>query len=224
VNCDEVHELLPAYVLGALDADEVDALEAHLRAGKEHDEELLDLRATVFALDRYVHEPAPSPALGARISRIALDHGRAAGRWAPFQRLFARPALVAGVAVLLLVVFGAGWLGADVFRDNEAQVLSVTLQGENGQIVTLNGRSDEAVVSVVMTGLERLPSEKSYQLWALRGGQWLPIGTCNTNPEGRWKGQFPYALRADEGVVLTVEPAGGSARPTSEPILRSLSF
>ena len=72
MNCEEISELLPAYVLGALDPDEIEAIEAHLRAGHEHDAELVDLRATVFAMDRYQEAiaPAPSARLSERIAGI----------------------------------------------------------------------------------------------------------------------------------------------------------
>ena len=47
MNCEQARELLPAYLLGALDVDETREVEAHLRAGHEHDDELVELRATV---------------------------------------------------------------------------------------------------------------------------------------------------------------------------------
>jgi len=53
MNCEKVRELLPAYVMSALDRDELNEVEAHLSAGHEHDDELVELRATVFALDLY---------------------------------------------------------------------------------------------------------------------------------------------------------------------------
>ena len=52
MNCYEVSELLPAYALGALEPDEVKLIEVHLNQGQDHDEELLELRMTLFALDR----------------------------------------------------------------------------------------------------------------------------------------------------------------------------
>jgi anti-sigma-K factor RskA len=72
-----------------------------------------------------------------------------------------------------------------------------------------------------MAGLARLPAGSAYQLWAVQDGSWNTIGVCNTDADGWWQGSFPYALRPGEDVAVTVEPAGGSARPTSQPILQS---
>ena len=73
MTCDEVRELLPAYALDLLEGGELEAVEAHLHAGREHDEELVELRATSFALDRLGEEEAIySPELRERVREIAV--------------------------------------------------------------------------------------------------------------------------------------------------------
>jgi anti-sigma-K factor RskA len=219
MNCEEVIELLPAYVLGALEPDEVEAVEAHLRQGREHDSELIELRATVFALDRYREEliTSPSPAPDARRSPAPAAQPRqplAASRpaWAPLWR-----GVAAAVAALLLV--GAGWLGASVLSGGDS--FAVTVQDQTGAFMSVRGETSGDRVMVTMAGLERVPEGESYQVWAIREGEWVAIGTCNTNAEGRWRGDFEFQIRDGETVALTIEPAGGSDSPSGDVILSS---
>jgi anti-sigma-K factor RskA len=72
-----------------------------------------------------------------------------------------------------------------------------------------------------MAGFTRLPEAQAYQLWAVRDGVWLRIGICNTNEQGGWMGDFQFSVREGEQIALTIEPAEGSEKPTSEPLLAS---
>jgi anti-sigma-K factor RskA len=231
MNCEEATELLPAYVLGALEPDEVAEVESHLAGCRRHDQELVELRATVFAIDRYREELAPTPslALAGRLGEITPEVVPATASPAgpatePASRrgggLTAGWRGVAALAAVLLV-FGAGWLAASMLGGAGDTVYAVVLQGDAGSTMEVSGATGEATVMVVMDGIERLPDGSSYQVWAIREQGWVPIGTCNTNAEGWWHGEFDFQIREGEEVALTVEPAGGSDAPSGEPILRS---
>ena len=223
MNCEEVRELLPAYLLGALERDEVDVVETHLKLGHEHDDELVELRATVFALDRFADErsfdavAAPGqPKVVQRTSPLRL---RGLPGWPTFDRAWP----VAVAAVIILAIFGAGWFVGQIAGDRGEQDVTVLVQGADGKLVSLQGGTTQDRVAVTMAGFERLPSDRVYQLWAVRNGEWLRIGVCNTNAEGGWQGEFPFTVKPGEQVALTVEPPGGSERPTTEPLLISRS-
>jgi anti-sigma-K factor RskA len=213
MNCDDVRELLPAYVLGALDAEDLEAVEEHLRAGNEHDEELVELRATVFALDRFAEEP--DTALDVAVP-IALRAERA--------RRVARPALwqMAAAAAVLIAVFAAGWLASGLIGGDKQDV-SILVQAPDGSYVVLESAESDDSVTVTMEGFARLPEGQAYQVWAIREGRWLRIGVCNTDETGWWKGDFAFSVQPAEEIALTVEPTGGSDAPTTEPLLRSSS-
>jgi anti-sigma-K factor RskA len=223
MNCEEVSELLPAYVLGALDGDEVDAVEAHLRTGHEHDDELAELRLTVFALDRFADERSLEVANAPRRSwlpRLISPTG-----WqGPMSWLASLPARrVAMAAAVVLAVFASGWFVARVTGGHTGQNVSVLVQGAGGEAVSLNAATSQDNVRVTMAGLQRLPSDRVYQMWAIRHGEWLRIGICNTDAQGAWQGKFPFTISPGDRVAVTVEPSGGSEHPTSTPLLISNS-
>ena len=78
-------------------------------------------------------------------------------------------------------------------------------------------------VTVIMSGLDRLSGGELYRLWAVRDGEWLPIGQCNTNAEGGWVGDFVFSLNPTDELVVTVETLSADPQPRAEPILRSQS-
>src|SRR5690242_5346085 len=71
LTCDEVRDLAPAFVLGALPADEADRVREHLVACPEEHPELAELGSAVPALARSVEAAQPRPDLGARILAAA---------------------------------------------------------------------------------------------------------------------------------------------------------
>jgi anti-sigma-K factor RskA len=223
MNCEEVRELLPAYVLGALENAEVNEVEAHLRSGHEHDDELAELRLTVFALDRFADEASLEVAEAPRRERLALLQ-RPKEWLRSASSLASRPAWgLALAAVIVLAVFASGWLVARMTEGGSGQNVSLLVQGPGGETVSLDGGSSQENVRVTMGGLQRLPSGRVYELWAIRNGDWMRIGVCNTDAEGAWRGKFPFTISPGDRIAVTVEPAGGSNGPTSTPLLISNS-
>ncbi len=225
MSCEEIRELLPAYALGLLDGEETGAVEAHLRDCRGHDAELVELRATSFALEMLDEDIAFSPALEAGVRRIAATPP--GGR-----RIAATPRwwLAAAAVVALFAVFGGGWLSHAYFEDSDSPPAAVAevryayaLQGADGEFVSFTGLEGSDRVTVTMAGLERLTDGRLYRLWAIRDGQWVRIGQCNTNQQGGWVGDFAFSLGADEEVAVTIEVPSADPQPRGIPILRSSS-
>lgn len=61
-----------------------------------------------------------------------------------------------------------------------------------------------------------LPAGKTYQLWMLIGGSPVSAGTFNTGPGGRamLHGQLAADALEASAFAVTLEPAGGSNKPT----------
>jgi anti-sigma-K factor RskA len=224
MNCEQARELLPAYVLGALDVDETRKVEAHVKAGREHDRELVELRATVFALDRFAEAGAVEPSRRSERPPMALrteGRARAALRgWLTFAPAWRTTAVAASLAI---AIFAAGWFASGLGGDGAQHDVSLAIHGSGGQSVSFSGATSEQRVTVSMSGFERLDSGRVYEIWAIRDGTWLRIGVCNPHEDGRWSGEFPFAIRSGEQIALTIEPAGGSDAPTSQPVLLSVT-
>lgn len=71
LTCDEVRDLAASFVLGALDADEADAVRAHLADCPDAHAEIGELGGVLPALAASVPQVEPSPALKARILAAA---------------------------------------------------------------------------------------------------------------------------------------------------------
>lgn len=71
LSCDEISELAAPFVLGALEADEMDAVRAHLADCPESHEEFLELGSVVPALAETVELVEPPAALRGRILAAA---------------------------------------------------------------------------------------------------------------------------------------------------------
>lgn len=79
---------------------------------------------------------------------------------------------------------------------------------------------DRGTVIIAAYDLPPAPAGRTYQLWGIRAGQPISMGTFNTDAEGRVR----RALRVEPGLTLdlsaiTEEPAGGSPLPTTQPFL-----
>jgi hypothetical protein len=220
VTCEEIRDLLPGYALGILDTDDSVAAEEHLAGCRDHDVELTELRATSFALELLRDHSEVSPAL--RESIVAIPAASSGPPAAPSRRWW----IPAAAVIAVVAVFGAGWFANAYLEDTESPRTielryAYTLQGTDGELVRFSGFEGDDQVTVIMAGLERLEGGRLYRLWAIRGGEWLPIGQCNTNEEGGWAGDFAFALNPSDEVAVTIELPAADPQPRAEPILRS---
>jgi len=216
-------ETLPDYVLGALDEPERRGFEAHLRGcaacALEH-EDLLPVRD---ALAASVPPRTPPPGLRASVLsevhreasllRAATEPARAP---APTRRPWrlAWPGLaVAGAAASLAL----GIVLAD--DDPSARTVPVAAAGAVGGELELRGESGRLRVR----GLPSPGRDRVYQVWVRRGNA-APRPTNALFAPSRTGSStvaVPGDLAPGDSVLVTPEPAGGSAAPTSAPVLRA---
>lgn len=166
--------------------------------------------------------PPPAP--------ITAAMRRPAGRPRP------APAWLAAAAVLLLAVGMGAWnirLQRDLrARDDRlaAQERALAALAQGGQLTafTVTGpgvggargtvlRPAQGQAVVALEGLARPPDGRVYQLWAMRGGQPVDLGTFTPGDDGRSVITLPDLTGAD-AVAVTVE-ARRVAAPTSAPVL-----
>jgi len=228
MNCHEVDELSGAYALGAVTEDEARAVADHLVGCSAHPE-LVDLQSTVLALAYSAPDIDPPPELRARISEAIRSEPR---EFAPApreiipppRRLFGGWSLprLAGLgfaaALVLLVVGLAANMQFSGGSGTSSQV--VQLQDPSGSVngtITVYTEEDLAVLEA--SGLQPLDEGKTYQMWALSDDAPVGIAVFEPSPDGTISTSIEADLSGVDLIAVTVEPAGGSAMPTTDPVL-----
>jgi anti-sigma-K factor RskA len=79
--------------------------------------------------------------------------------------------------------------------------------------------ADRHELAVVTTGLPALPPGKVYQLWLIGKPKIVSAGLLPPAKDGRTPAVLATGVVKGDALGLTVEPAGGSAQPTTTPIL-----
>jgi anti-sigma-K factor RskA len=231
MNCAEVAELLGAYALDALPPEEKQAVEGHLATCNLH-AEMVSLFSAAATVSFTTATEAPRPELRSRIlDAIARDDPEATRHPvrelpAPVaipltpirdRRLSLAPYALAAVFALVSI----GLLAWNVFLLSDGSsdsgdtrvVLFAGSPGSGAVIV-----EDDATV-VQVAGLPALEATQVYQLWVIEDGPPQPAGLLATDAGGNASHNLGRTVAATAVIAITVEPAGGSAQPTSDPIL-----
>jgi len=224
MNCDEVEDLIGAYVLGALPAESLSDIGEHLATCANHPE-AAELQTVAAALAFAAPEADPSPALKTRLMAAVRAERPAPVRATPsanplvwllrlMQTRLAPYTLAAGLAVALVTL-----LLTNSDDGGETVVKDFTDGGQaRGQLVYIPD-SDLAVVQA--HGLEELPADKTYQVWVLRGDEPASIGFLEDPSRGEVVTTLGVDLSGADAVAVTVEPRGGSPLPTTPPVLQA---
>lgn len=236
----DLHTLTGAYALNALPEDERAAFEDHLAQCEACRSEIAELRETAARLGSAVAASAP-PELKAtvleQIGRIRQLHPEG-GQVVPLRRrgwATRLTALAAAAAVIAAVLLGAQviTLNRDLEQANQrlsqltgtqAAVTDV-LTAPDARVVTSDrgGFSAAVVISRKAGKLafvpQRLPTPepgRTYQLWLI-----TPHGAHSAGLLGEATQPVVATTVADTRQVgVTVERAGGSAQPTTDPVLQ----
>jgi anti-sigma-K factor RskA len=216
---DELHELTAAYALDALDADEAAAYERHLEDCESCRHELARLSPAATALAYAVPPRAPRPELRARILEAAAAER---ANVVPLRRRGSSFGSRAAVAVAAVAACAAVGLGAwDVSlhhrldRDEQA-VQSVPLVGATGSVVVApTGRA-----ALVVASLPAAPAGKTYEAWVIRNGAAAPAGLFAGGARTTVV-KLTEPVPSGSTVAVTIEPAAGSAQPTTHPLITS---
>src|SRR5262245_43042802 len=245
---DDLHVLTGSYVLDAISDTEREEFERHLQHCPTCETEVRGLRETTARLalacamtpparmERRVlaaaHQTRQLPPLSADRPRRALPrrrplpHPRALSRPRALPRARAFPGrlavLAAAASMVVAVALGITELSAQHQLD-QARATSIarvvtapdahvetapTSAGGNVTVVT-SAALREAVVS--SSGMASLPSSRVYQVWVLSPSGARSAGLMHGS-------SLLAAVRPGDRIGITVEPAGGTARPTTTPV------
>jgi anti-sigma-K factor RskA len=246
LTCEEISQLGGAYALGALDDDELAALEEHVEQCPSCRARLDPDLAVAAALALAPSPVEPPATLKAGLLAAARGDALAARRPPWWQRLFPSPTRAAlGAASLASLAFAVAlsWalsLQSALARSPAAPPAPAAAQAGSAQYVAhlnmkqlvgadaapdargwlyLDPGADGALL--VATRLPPLAPDRSYQLWLVKDGQRVSGGVFRVDAEGYgWlKVWTPQPLGVYQRAGITVEPLDGSPGPTGARVL-----
>lgn len=223
------HGLLAAYALDALDADENDVFEDHLQLCADCRSEFAGFRATAARLADAQPMSAPVDMWERVMVAIAAtpQERPVVVAFTRRRRLRRTISQVASAAAVITAVVGVGaYAGAHDQANHELSrnvaITSVLTQPDSStksQILDNGGNirviySSSAKAAVVATsGLPALGDGRVYQIWIIKGDDYMPQGVFATSASMVLRG----AAKADR-IAITIEPRGGSKLPTTAAI------
>jgi anti-sigma-K factor RskA len=231
--------------MDALDDGESARFERHLARCQECAEEVAGLReATASLAAAAAARPAAQlrqrvMATAARTRQLPPADGRhprparARSRLGRPRPRAARPRLrlaALAAAVLLVMTAAAVWAAgggqrAGTGQTEVAQVLTApdaTMLGagtRNGGHVTVVMSHHERMLVFAAAGLRGLPASRCYELWLIGRAGDRPAGLLPVPRHGMAGPQVAAGLEPGDRLGLSVEPAGGSPRPTTPMII-----
>lgn len=241
MNCDEVEELLGAYALDALPEGETRGVRDHLATCEEHAMKARELRAMATQLSALAEPVAAPSALRTRVLDAIAAEARVGGaavaprsigddrrsrarvNWAPrasssYGWLAAAAVFVGALGLLawnLVLLNGGSDNNAQHFADAAIiQQMKSTTGGTAATMVRFDGE-DRAVV---MFDRPPLDATKAYQVWLVTDAGAQSVGVVQDDAAGHVAAVVPYDARRAGVIAVTIEPASGSAQPTSDPI------
>jgi anti-sigma-K factor RskA len=234
----ELHTLTGAYALDAIDGAERDRFERHLHRCQPCDLEVRGLHETAGRLAVAVARVPPpqlkEQVLGAAARTRQLPPTAAERPQPEIGRPWLPRVAVAfgavGVAAALVLAFALSSTQRqlDTVRAQD-KAISAVLTAPGARILTaratVGGTGTVVVASsqrkLVFTaaGLPRLSAAKVYQLWLIGPPRTRSAGLLPRATGGRTAPVLAAGWQAGDQVGVTVEPAGGTAQPTTTPIL-----
>lgn len=243
---DDFENLSGAFALDAVSPEERAAVEKALAASESLRAEAGELADTAAALADAVQPVQPSAglkdALFAQLDATpqlprepatpdAVEpptgpaEERARARW------FRRPAvIVAGVAAAAALVVGGVTVpillgGTTQQQDAFAAIASAsdaqseTAQVSGGGTATVVWSGELGRAAIQLDGASPLDEQSDYELWFIGTDGPRSAGLVTVDASGDARQELDGAMAAGDAIGLTVEPAGGSELPTTDPVL-----
>ncbi len=235
----DMHSLSGAYALDALEAGaERDRFARHMSRCQSCASEVRGFREVATAL-AFAATAEPPPELRDRVLAAAAR----ARQLPPEVRAHARPrrtrswvpwlsGVVATASIVVAVLFGFAQAHTQQqLNQAQAENKAISLLLSSPQVTLLSRSTTKGGVAtvvlaaarhqlvVVTNGLPALPAGRVYQLWLIGKTKIVSAGLLPAATSGRTAPVLASGVVKGDTLGLTVEPAPGSAQPTTKPIL-----
>lgn len=163
----------------------------------------------------------------ASISTPSRATTKATARW------FRRPAaILIGAAAAIALFVGGNILGlatanqsqqqasaiSAIYAAGDSQQAKANVSGGGAATFVWSGKLQRS--AVVIDKLPRLADDKTYELWYIdKGSKATPAGTFNAADSGTTVRVLDGKMSNGDTLGITVEPDGGSTKPTTTPIV-----
>jgi anti-sigma-K factor RskA len=235
-------DLKEAFALGALPDDERATVEAYLALHPERQAEIDDMVGVAGLLALAPPEQEPPADLRRRLMQVVESEAvqpeevaeRPTPSWFGWLGGFRNVALGAAAALVVGLLSWNVLLQGDVQElrgqveeargarvANEAQqTREIALDGtwaEQGARAEVTALKDDRAILVV-EDMPSMPDDRTGQVWVIRDEKPEPSGLLE--PSGNMAATaITTNLDGADAIAVTVEPAGGSDEPTSDPVL-----
>src|SRR5208283_377731 len=235
----DMHSLSGAYALDALEGGaERDRFVRHMSRCQSCASEVRGFREVATAL-AFAATAEPPPELRDRVLAAAAR----TRQLPPEVRTHARPrrtrswvpwlsGVVATAAIVVAVLFGFAQAHTQQqLNQAQAENKAISLLLSSPQVTLLSRSTTKGGVAtvvlaaarhqlvVVTNGLPALPAGRVYQLWLIGKTKIVSAGLLPAATSGRTAPVLASGVVKGDTLGLTVEPAPGSAQPTTKPIL-----
>ena len=224
-------DLLESYALNALSTEERREFEDFLIAHPERQAQVDEIVAITGLLALAPEEYEPPTRLRENVLGQVRDESQPAGAsdrrpLAGLKKFFTGGKLAIGAAAAVAVAL-LSWnvLLQGELREQQSELQTFRNDTRIEQAYTLNGTGEGMVLrfqdheAVLMADdLPPVPDDMEYQIWCITGDKTVPAGTFRSE-DGPVAANINSPVANVETVAVTVEPAGGSPEPTSDPFL-----
>jgi hypothetical protein len=241
----DVHALAGVFALDAIEpGDEADRFARHLNRCPPCAAEIRGFREVATAL-AFAAAAEPPPELRGRVmaavastrqlppeirTQARTRPSRPGVPWLPWLPWLS--GAVAAAVIVIAVIFGVAAVHtraelsharaqnqqiAGVLTAPDARLLTSRTTAGGSAVVVLAASRHELVVTTA--GLPALPSGKVYQLWLIGPVKIVSAGLLPAAEGGKTPPVLASGIVAGDKLGLTVEPAPGTAQPTTTPIL-----
>jgi len=232
-------ENIPAYALGALDAEDVAALEAHLQTCASCRDELAAYRATSDNLLMSFPPQQPPAALRRRLQgqlpsaqkavrpRLNWSFGRVAMGTAIVLLLALNVFSISQVQALqrqqtqLMAQMQTGQAALAMLSYAKTQTYAINTENVSGSLL-LDEEYNSAVL--ILRGLPPVADNQTYQVWLISSdGDRTSAGLLRPQVNQPFITEAIHPTQAFSsftGMGMTIEPAGGSDHPTGKQMFK----